>query len=39
MNNGWTGDEVRGFSKIFGNQTMIYHKVKEDANKHLQKGI
>jgi argininosuccinate synthase len=39
MNTGWTGDEVRGFSKIFGNQTMIYHKVKEDANKHLQKGI
>ena len=35
MNTGWTGDEVRGFSKIFGNQTMIYHKVKEDANKHL----
>ncbi len=39
MNTGWTGEEVRGFSKIFGNQTMIYHKVKEDANKHLQKGI
>ena len=32
MNTGWTGEEVRGFSKIFGNQTMIYHKVKEDAN-------
>ncbi len=32
MNNGWTGDDVRGFSKIFGNQTMIYHQVKEDAN-------
>lgn len=31
MNTGWTGEEVRGFSKIFGNQTMIYHKVKEDA--------
>lgn len=30
MNTGWTGEEVRGFSKIFGNQTMIYHKVKED---------
>jgi argininosuccinate synthase len=28
MNNGWTGDDVRGFSKIFGNQTMIYHQVK-----------
>ncbi|MBS1653988.1 MAG: argininosuccinate synthase [Bacteroidetes bacterium] len=32
MNSGWTGDDVRGFSKIFGNQTMIYHMVKEEAN-------
>jgi argininosuccinate synthase len=32
MNTGWTGDDVRGFSKIFGNQTMIYHKVKDDLN-------
>lgn len=32
MNNGWSGEDVRGFSKIFGNQTMIYHQVKEDAN-------
>ncbi len=31
-NTGWTGDEVRGFTKIFGNQTMIYHKVKEEVN-------
>lgn len=30
MNNGWTGDDVRGFSKVFGNQTSIYHQVKED---------
>ncbi|MBN8699844.1 MAG: argininosuccinate synthase [Chitinophagales bacterium] len=29
MNNGWTGEDVRGFSKIFGNQTMIYHAIKE----------
>ncbi len=28
MNQGWTGEDVRGFSKIFGNQTMIYHQVK-----------
>jgi argininosuccinate synthase len=28
MNNGWTGDDVRGFTKIFGNQTAIYHQVK-----------
>lgn len=29
MNNAWTGDDVKGFSKIFGNQTMIFHKVNE----------
>ena len=29
MNTGFTGDDVRGFSKIFGNQTVIYTKVKE----------
>lgn len=27
MNNAWTGDDVKGFSKIFGNQNMIYHKI------------
>ena len=32
MNTGWTGDDVRGFSKIFGNQTMIYHKIKDELN-------
>ena len=32
MNTGWTGEDVRGFSKIFGNQTMIYHKIKDDLN-------
>ncbi|MEQ8878454.1 MAG: argininosuccinate synthase, partial [Cyclobacteriaceae bacterium] len=31
MNLGWTGEDVRGFSKVFGNQTMIYHQVMEDA--------
>ncbi len=30
MNNGWTGEDVRGFSKIFGNQTGIYHLVKAE---------
>lgn len=29
MNNGWSGEDVRGFTKIFGNQTMIYHQVKD----------
>src|SRR5678809_707659 len=31
MNKGWTGEDVRGFSKIFGNQTAMYHLIKEDA--------
>jgi argininosuccinate synthase len=29
MNTGFTGDDVRGFSKIFGNQTSIWNAVKE----------
>jgi argininosuccinate synthase len=29
MNLGWSGDDVKGFSKIFGNQTMIYNQVKK----------
>ncbi len=33
MNNAWTGDDVRGFSKILANQTMIYGKVKDDNQK------
>lgn len=33
MNLGWTGEDVRGFSKIFGNQTMIYHQVKNESSK------
>jgi argininosuccinate synthase len=32
MNTGWTGEDVRGFSKIFGNQTSIYYQVKGDAD-------
>ena len=31
MNLGWTGDDVKGFTKIFGNQVGIYHQVKEEA--------
>ncbi len=30
MNKGWSGDDVKGFAKIFGNQTSIFHKVNED---------
>jgi argininosuccinate synthase len=32
MNTGFTGEDVRGFSRIFGNQTAIYHLVKEEAS-------
>lgn len=32
MNTGWTGNDVRGFSKIFGNQTAIFHAVKKSAD-------
>lgn len=32
MNSGWSGEDVRGFSKIFGNQTGIYHNIKESNN-------
>lgn len=31
MNEGWSGDDVKGFSRIFGNQTMIYHRVSEGS--------
>jgi argininosuccinate synthase len=29
MNKGWTGEDVKGFAKIFGNQTAIYKNVNE----------
>jgi len=32
MNTGYTGDDVRGFSKIFGNQVSIYHKVNAEGD-------
>jgi len=32
MNTGFTGDDVRGFSKIFGNQTSIYNQVKASVH-------
>jgi len=31
MNNAWSGEDVKGFSKIFGNQVMIWHKVNSEA--------
>ena len=32
MNTGFTGDDVRGFSKIFGNQTSIWNAVNKANN-------
>jgi argininosuccinate synthase len=32
MNSGFTGEDVRGFSRIFGNQTAIHQAVQKDAN-------
>jgi argininosuccinate synthase len=32
MNTGWTGDDVKGFAKIFGNQTAIFHKINDPGN-------
>ncbi|MBS1682657.1 MAG: argininosuccinate synthase [Bacteroidetes bacterium] len=31
MNLGWSGEDVKGFTKIFGNQVAIYHRVKESV--------
>lgn len=33
MNTGFTGDDVRGFSKIFGNQTSIWNAVQKENEK------
>ena len=32
MNSGWSGEDVKGFAKIFGNQSAIYHKINEAGN-------
>jgi argininosuccinate synthase len=31
MNNSWTGDDVKGFTRIAGNQSSIYHQVNQSA--------
>ncbi len=31
MNTGWTGNDVKGFTKIMGNQMSIYYKVNKEA--------
>ena len=33
MNSGWSGTDVRGFSKIFGNQLKIYHTLSNQTPK------
>jgi argininosuccinate synthase len=33
MNSGFTGNDVRGFSKIFGNQTIIWNAVQQENKK------
>jgi argininosuccinate synthase len=33
MNNAWSGDDVRGFSKIMSNQVMIHQKITELAER------
>jgi argininosuccinate synthase len=32
MNNAWSGDDVKGFSKIFGNQTMMYRLINGEQD-------
>jgi len=34
MNLGWTADDVKGFTKIFGNQVGIYHQVRNEVESH-----
>ncbi len=38
MNLGWTGDDVKGFTKIFGNQVGIYHQVKKESEGKKAEG-
>lgn len=34
MNQGWTGEDVKGFTRIFGQQTRIWHLVNQPAEKN-----
>lgn len=38
MNTGFTGEDVRGFSKIFGNQTSIWNAVQKEASPNPSEG-
>lgn len=39
MNNAWTGDDVRGFARIYGNQTMIHRLVNDEDIKQLSEKV
>lgn len=32
MNTAWSGEDVKGFSKILSNQSMIFHKINKDKD-------
>lgn len=32
MNNAWTGEDVKGFTRIAGNQSAIYHSINHSVN-------
>jgi argininosuccinate synthase len=38
MNTGWSGEDVRGFSKIFGNQTAIWNAIQKENSQSGQKA-
>src|SRR6476620_11057368 len=38
MNTGWSGEDVRGFSKIFGNQTAIWNAIQKENSQPGQKA-
>jgi argininosuccinate synthase len=35
MNNGWTGDDVKGFTRIFGNQVKTWHRMHHPFEKEV----
>ncbi len=34
MNKSWSGEDVKGFTKIFGNQISIYHQINRTIEQH-----
>lgn len=35
MNNGWTGEDVKGFTRIFGNQVKTWHQLHEKQKEEI----